>query len=231
MTKEAASKNLKDHIRWPLWGTIAANLVAFHGFSHYEAVTVLGTKGLLASITSLVPMGFGLGVTTVANGFLSADMKARLVFLRRVYALPGHRAFSAFAVSDPRVDADALRRRFGKTWPTEPMAENRAWFKLFKETESDPAVLHLHREFLFTRDFAGLAAIFLVMFGAAAAFTVHPPSVLGLYIGFLVLQFWLARHAAATYGNRLVSTVLARIAATAPKSAADRNRTRKPQLA
>ncbi|WP_210234781.1 hypothetical protein, partial [Methylorubrum sp. Q1] len=134
--------------------------------------------------------------------------------------------------SDPRVDADALRRWFGKTWPSEPVAENRAWFKLFKETENDPAVHYLHREFLFARDFAGLAAIFLVVFGAAAAFTMRLPSVLGLYIGFLILQFWLARHAAATYGNRLVCTVLARIAASLPdKARKSRKASSRPQVA
>lgn len=231
MTKEAHPKTIKDQIRWPLWSAIAVNLAVLYGFSHYEAVTSLGIKGLIASMTSVLPMCLGLGVTTVANGLLSADAKARLVFLRREHALPGHRAFSTFAVADPRIDDDGLRKLLGKSWPTDPLAENRAWYKLFTEIENDPPILHFHREFLFSRDYAGLAAIFLLAFGSTAAVTIRPASVLAVYLAFLILQFWLARHAAMTYGNRLVCTVLARKAAAKVEPKAGRKRAVKPQAA
>lgn len=218
MTKEASPKSLKDQNRAALWTTIAVNLAALYGFSQYEAVSTAGLKGLVAGATGLVPMAVALIATTLANGFLSAETKARLVFLRWRHALPGHRAFSVFAVSDPRINVEALRKLLGKDWPTTPEDENRAWYRFFKETENDPVILWAHREFLFTRDYAGFAVLFLVMFGAAAAFTVRPASVLAVYLAFLVLQLVIARHVAATYGNRLVCTVLARRGATPVKA-------------
>ncbi|MBD8907195.1 hypothetical protein [Methylorubrum zatmanii] len=210
MTKEAPPKSLKDQNRVALWTTIAVNLVALYGFSQYEAVSTSGIKGMLAGATSFVPMALALIATTLANGFLSAETKARLVFLRWRHALPGHRAFSKFGVTDPRIDVEALRKLLGRDWPATPEAENRVWYRFFKETESVPVILWAHREFLFTRDYAGFAALFMVTFGAAAAFTVRPPSVFALYLACLALQFLVARHVAATYGNRLVCTVLAR---------------------
>ncbi|MFG7488769.1 hypothetical protein [Methylorubrum rhodesianum] len=221
MTRDASPKSLKDQNRAALWATIAVNVVALYGFSQYEAVSSSGIKGLLAGATSLVPMALALVATTLANGFLSAETKARLVFLRWRHALPGHRAFSKFAVSDPRVDIDGLKRLLGKDWPDTPEAENRVWYRLFKDTENDPVILWAHREFLFTRDYAAFAALFLVVFGVAAGFTVRPPSTLAAYLALLILQFLLARHVAATYGNRLVCTVLARFAAGTVKKASN----------
>ena len=43
----------------------------------------------------------------------SAGMKARLVFLRWKNALPGHRAFSIYGLSDPRVDMDRIKKSLG----------------------------------------------------------------------------------------------------------------------
>jgi hypothetical protein len=220
VTKEAAPKSLKDRNRAALWTTIAVNLAALYGFSQYEAMSSTGLKGLVAGATNLVPMAGALIATRLANGFLSAETKARLVFLRWTHALPGHRAFSVFAVTDPRIDVEALRKLLGKDWPTTPQDENRIWYRLFKETESDPVILWAHREFLFTRDYAGFAALFLVMFGAASAFTVRPASALAVYLTCLVLQLAIARHVAATYGNRLVCTVIARRSAAPVKAPA-----------
>lgn len=219
MSKESASKSLKDANRPKLWMTIAANLVVLYGFSQYEAVTTSGLKGLIAGATSLVPLTLSLIVTTIANGFLSDKTKSRLVFLRWWHAMPGHRAFSVFAVSDPRVDVDGLRKLLGKEWPTDPEAENRTWYRLFQEVENDPAVLYAHGEYLFTRDYAGFAALFVFALGTAAALTVRPIPVLLVYLGCLLLQFWVVRHTAATYGERFVCTVLARKAARPLKKA------------
>jgi hypothetical protein len=72
-----------------------------------------------------------------------------------------------------------------------------------------PAVQQVHRDFLLLRDYAGLAALFLIGFGAAALFVVAPWKVLAFYRGFLIIQFLVVRHAAATYGIRFVCTVLA----------------------
>lgn len=230
MSKGASGNALKDQNRLPLWLTIAVNLAVLYAFTRIEAVSAGGVPGLLSGATGFLPMGLALTVTSVANGFLSADAKARLVFLRRAHALPGHRAFSIHGASDPRVDIDALRRHLGKEWPMDPVAENRVWYRFYKEFENDPAILQMHREFLFTRDYATFAALFIPILGTAAAITVRPVSMMATYLGLLVLQFVLVRRAAATYGERLVCTVLARKAASvAGKPKAGRARPSKAQ--
>ncbi|MCJ2014186.1 hypothetical protein [Methylobacterium sp. J-076] len=222
MAKDSKTKSLKDANRPKLWATIAMNVVVLYAFTQYEAVSAAGLKGLVAGATSLVPLTLALILTTIANGFLSDKIKVWLVFLRRRHALPGHRAFSQFAGSDPRIDVDGLRKLLGKDWPTEPEGENRTWYRLFKEIENDPAVLYAHGEYLFTRDYAGFAALFVVGLGTAAAFTVRPIPVLLVYLGCLILQFMVVRHVAVTYGNRFVCTVLARKSARPIKEPAAR---------
>jgi hypothetical protein len=163
----------------------------------------------------LPPVGLATVVTTIANGLLSADMKARFVFLRWHDALPGNRAFSRYAHRDPRIDQARLAQLIDINSLPTPEAENAAWYRLYKEVHSDPSVQQVHREFLLLRDCAGLAALFLIGFGAVALFTVHPPKVLAIYCALLIAQFVLARHSAATYGIRFVTTVLA-LKASAP---------------
>jgi hypothetical protein len=63
-------------------------------------------------------------VTTVANGLLSADMKARFVFLRWHHPLPGNRAFSKYAQQDPRIDQIRLAQVIDKESLRTPEAEN-----------------------------------------------------------------------------------------------------------
>jgi hypothetical protein len=76
-----------------------------------------------------------------------------------------------------------------------------------------PSVLQVHRDFLLLRDYTGLAVLFLIVLGGAAYFVVATWKVFAFYVGFLILQFFIVRHAAATCGIRFVCTVLAQKAA------------------
>jgi hypothetical protein len=71
----------------------------------------------VAGASNLLPVGLAVVVTTVANGLLSADLKARLVFCDGKHALPGHRAFSVYAKKDPRIDFVRLQRALGNKLP------------------------------------------------------------------------------------------------------------------
>ena len=213
MSREVQTKSLKDQNRWPLWLTIAANFALFYVVSQTEALYAIGWQGLLTGTVNLLPVGLALIVTSVTNGLLSASIKARLVFLRWHHALPGHRAFSTLAPADPRIDLPRLKKAVGNKWPQSPDDQNRAWYRIYKEMESEAAIVQVHREFLLTRDYAAFALLFLTGFGTAAAVIIGVGKVLLGYGLFLLAQFLVVRHAAATYGTRLVTTVLARKAA------------------
>ena len=221
MTKGGNSKSLKDENRWQLWLIIALNAVVFYTITQSDTIAAAGWKGLFTTATDLLPIGFAFIVTSVANGLLSANIKARLVFLRWTHALPGHRAFSELAPADPRIDLDQLVRHLGRKLPKGPEAENKVWYRIFKEAEAAPEVHHIHREFLLMRDYTGFSALFLVGLGFATLFLVQSWKVAFIYWLALLLQFIVVRHVAATYGARFVCTVLAvksaQLGATSPR--------------
>jgi hypothetical protein len=84
---------------------------------------VSGFQAAITGAGNLLPVGLAVVVTTVANGLLSAELKARLVFLRWKHALPGHRAFSVYAKNDPRIDFVRLQRALGNKLPVDAEAE------------------------------------------------------------------------------------------------------------
>jgi hypothetical protein len=227
MTSAGSSKSLKDQNRWHLWLLIAVNAAAFYAALNFSDFESSGLRALINSATQLLlPVGLATVVTTIANGLVSTDMKARLVFLRWHHALPGNRAFSKYAQRDPRIDRVKLAQLIDVKSLSTPEAENAAWYRLYKEVHNDPSVLQVHREFLLLRDYTGLAALFLIGFGAVALFTVQPARVLVAYCLLLAVQFMVVRHAAATYGVRFVTTVLA-IKASAPATRAPAKRATK----
>jgi hypothetical protein len=209
MADKGRSQKLKEQNRWQLWLIIAANAVVFYGACQWETFELSGLKAALAGAANLLPVGFAVVVTTIANGLLSSPIKDRLVFLGWHHALPGHRAFSVHAKADPRIDFTRLQRACGNKIPTDPKDENSLWYRFYLEVQNVPAVLQVHRDFLLLRDYAGLAALFLIGLGIAAIFLVAPWKTYWIYLGILILQFVVVRHAAATYGVRFVCTVLA----------------------
>jgi len=123
MTTAGNSKSLKGQNRWHLWLLIAMNAAAFYAALNFGDFESSGFRALVDSATQLLPVGLATVVTTIANGLLSADTKARLVFLRWHHALPGNRAFSRYAQRDPRIDQARLAQLIGiRSLPT-PEAE------------------------------------------------------------------------------------------------------------
>ena len=110
-------KSIKDQNRWQLWLAIAANFIVFYVLMQWDEIAVAGFKGLIMMSANLLPVGLAIVVTTVINGLLSSDAKARIVFLRWKHALPGHRAFSGLAPKDPRIDLARLEKVCGGSCP------------------------------------------------------------------------------------------------------------------
>jgi hypothetical protein len=165
-------KSLKDQNRWQLWIIVAANSLFLCGVIQADAIKAGGLRAAVVDAQHLVPAGVAVVVATVLNGLLSVEMKNRLVFLRWHHALPGHRAFSRYAVRDPRVDLSALKKEYGGPLPSDPATENVVWYRMYKAVESDHAVRQVHRDYLLLRDYTGLSALFLVLYGAAGLYAI-----------------------------------------------------------
>lgn len=153
-------------------------------------------------IVAAVPL-----LAIVLSGVIGDVGKARLVFWRWSNPLPGCRVFSQLIMTDPRIDAPALRSKLGE-FPTEPHAQNSLWFKLYRRHSEAPRVLESHRVYLLTRDMTTIAGIFAVLLSAAVLGTSSSYGVAGLYAFTLVLQYVLIANAARNYGNRFVLNVL-----------------------
>lgn len=200
--------SLKGENTRRLLTVIAGNLAAFYVLLLGEAVRISDLASLDYRIDDAIPAGLGLAVISVLNAQLSADAKARIVFLRWNNPLPGSRAFSSLAASDSRVDMVALRRSHGPL-PSDPRQKNGLWYKLYKSVDTVPGVHQAHREYLFTRDYASLALMIAPLLGIVGYMQVASIMSVVVYVGVLVAQYVLASRAARTHGRRLVTTVLA----------------------
>lgn len=223
----AGGKSLKEQNRWQLWVIIAVNSLFLYGVVQANAIKVDGLRAIFADANNLLPVGIALVISTVLNGVINAENKARLVFLRWRNALPGHRAFSRYAACDPRIDLTALSKLHGAGFPSDPAEQNRVWYRMFKSVEKEPAVNQAHRDFLLLRDYTGLSFLFLFFLGAAGLYAIPSRRVGLLYLVVLLVQYVVVRHAASNCGIRFVATVLALKAVSAsgeavPKKAASK---------
>lgn len=156
--------------------------------------------GVFAAIAALI--------TFVANGLLPSKFKAVLVFWSIVNPLPSFRAFTHH-ISDTRVDRIVLEAKYGAL-PTEPVAQNRLWYQMFKPVEFDPMIFDSHRNYLISRDLTGLAFLFLVIYPFAIWMSKAPWRVLWIYFGYLAIQYLILSIVSRNYGNRFVCNVLAK---------------------
>lgn len=200
--------SLKSDYNVALYALMAGNLVAFYAVLKGQALFAGHWIAAVHNISQVLPAGVGLVLTGIFNAQLSADAKSRIVFMRWSNPLPGCEAFTRYACLDPRIDLSALERRHGPL-PTDPRTQNALWYKLYKTVESEPAVTHAHRAFLFTRDYCCIALMMLIALGTDALIQLPLTRLVLLYIAGLGLQFLLAGQAARNHGRRFVSTVLA----------------------
>lgn len=138
---------------------------------------------------------------------LPAELKAVLVFWRTKYTLPGHWAFSSHLYADSRIDADAVAARRGPL-PSKPEAQQRLWYKIYREHRNDESVLDANRRFLTFRELAAVSA--LVTVTAPIALSIIGFGFAGgAVVAVFVVQYLGACLAARSAGVRLVRTVLA----------------------
>ena len=173
--------------------------IGFHDITARADVII--DSALLMVVASLA--------TYILTEFLSDDTKAILVFLRVSNPLPGCRAFSNYAVTDPRVDPAVLQKKWGEL-PTDPIEQNRLWYKMLKKQEKMNAhILENHRVFLLLRDSAALALILTTLVALALPFVGTAIGRPWWLLGVLFLEFLGASAAARSVGISLVRNVMA----------------------
>jgi hypothetical protein len=201
-------RSLKDANQGPLLLVAAANAVTFYLAVKTDALLGGQWVVLAKNLPEILPTGLCLVLVGVANAQLSSDAKARIVFLRWRDPLPGSEAFTRHAITDPRIDLVTIERNNGPL-PTDPRQQNSLWYRLYHSVADDLAVLQVHREYLFTRDYACMSLLMLIGLGAAGLFSFPSKSTAIGYIGVLIIQYLLVRRAARNHGIGLVTTVLA----------------------
>ena len=206
--KQSKGKSLKDQNTASLVTILIVNIAVFAVVLKTDQLLAADYQEVLKHWQALIPAGLGAVLIGVVNGLLNVQAKARLVFWRWYDPLPGSRAFSRYVHLDPRIDVAALESKVGP-FPTKPNEQNALWYKLYKSVENDPRVLHVHRLFLLTRDYAGIAFMLLIVFGGIGVFAMQTYKTELLYAAALLIQFVASAVAARNYGIRFVNTVLA----------------------
>ena len=200
---------LKNSYKWRLRTVAVLNVAVFWGVvvsrADFSAIGALlssisiedGIVGLIAPIA-----------TFVLDGLLSADAKARVVYWRCRHPLPGSRAFSEHLGKEARADPARLAQQWG-AFPADPVEQNRLWYRIYKSVEQEIRVYEAHRAWLFSRDLAAYAVLFLAIFGIVTLISDAPWTIAGWYLVGLAVQCLAVMIAARTYGVRFVRTVLA----------------------
>jgi hypothetical protein len=200
--------SLKSQNSAGLYALMAGNVAVCYVALQHGSIFSGNWTEAAKHISEALPAGIGIALTGVINAQLSADAKARIVFLRWHNPLPGSEAFSKYALSDPRVDVRALDATYGPL-PVSPREQNALWYKMYKSVSTDPSVIQVHRSFLFTRDYACLSLFALLILGVASIVQIGLRTTTFTVTGVMALQFLLARRAARVHGLRFVTTVLA----------------------
>lgn len=142
----------------------------------------------------------------VACGVLPPSWKAFLVFLRR-NPLPGCRAFTVMAPSDPRIDFQRLRALMGDL-PETPTDQNSKWYSLYKKVKDELTVSEPHKAFLLYRDLTGISFLFL-FFGTPALIPAQAPlENIFIYGAICIAQYVALSVVARNHGNRFVCNAM-----------------------
>jgi hypothetical protein len=90
---------------------------------------------------------------------LPQSLKAAVVFWRIKNGLPGHRAFTKYALSDNRIDMAALQGNVGRLLPTNPQQQYEVWDRMFRRVRKEAAAAEPNRLYLLYRDMATISIL------------------------------------------------------------------------
>ena len=181
-----------------------AIFISFYVYSSPENVeaifNALRTKDALFFIA--LPL-----FVVVLSGLISSQNKARLVYWRWDFPLPGHRVFSELIEEDTRIDVALLASRIGQL-PVGPREQNNTWYAMYKSVSSNPVISSSHRNFLLLRDMTAYSFVFLVV-GSPVLFMLKRDTfvMLGYALTFMV-HFAAIAISANNIGNRFACNVI-----------------------
>lgn len=165
--------------------------------------TIAGSDWVKAAIPLLISL-----VVTFMNRLGNDEVKLALVFWRVKHALPGCRAFSKFAVANPRIDIARLKEAVGGEFPTDPEAQNKAWYRLYQQVRDSASIQDAHKEYLLFRDIIWLSVptVFMCL---SFLLLVHHFKIGIYYLVACMGVYLLARTAAILAANSFVRSVMA----------------------
>lgn len=202
-------KRIKDTYQKHLWIFLSANIVVYLVVSAFGFFDVKAADAKMSEFLNPRSFVFILSpiLSLVLNGFLSNAIKEFLVFWKINNRLPGCRAFSKFAVSDYRIDVNALKAKFGE-FPETPSEQNRIWYKLYSNLQENKIIQGSHRDFLLTRDLCSISFLFAIFILPIEVFLLGNLQTKIVYSIFLIVQYFALSLSARNYGNRFVCNVL-----------------------
>jgi len=167
----------------------------------------------------LLPAGIGLAMVRVVNGLLDGQQKNFLVFGRWTNQFPATRAFSVYILRDERIKKiENLAQKLGLTeLPSDAAQQESTWYTIYRTVEDLPAVKQAGRNFLFTRDYAAISFIMLLLLGIAACFTMPWTRAPFYWLG-LLFQYALAVRATWVYAIELVQNAIVSKATEKPSA-------------
>lgn len=153
------AKALKAKNHLVIVGVLSSDALLFVLVSAWPNLDLIAAwqsgTAMRAILAGLVPV-----IVLLLSSLIPSSAKAVMVFWRLKDVLPGHRAFDNISLSDPRIDRERLEKNVGK-FPTDPVEQNSTWYRLFKKVETDPAIEHVHGQFLLLRDLASISVLLL----------------------------------------------------------------------
>lgn len=160
-------KPLKQQNSLQISAYVVINVLVFWGLANGIRIDIQSSSSLPEQLFTSALWSVVIGtLTTIFSGQMDQDFKYFLIFWRLKNSLPAFRAFSYFMNKDPMIDPKAIEAKL-TTIPTEPIEQNRTWYKIYKKHQDKDSVIDAHKNFLLTREIAGLSFLFLIVLGSA----------------------------------------------------------------
>lgn len=201
-------KSLKDLNKNRITLFLSANFVFF---SVAVQTNALFDETWLVSVQrlyELIPAGLSALIAGFLNNQISANQKAKIVYFKDRHPLPGCRAFSKYAVEDPRINLAELKKKIGYL-PTDPEEQNTLWYSLYRKVENEISIVSSHKDFLLARDCAAITLILIILFGISGLLLFKSTLIYLSIMGLFLLEFFVVQRAARISGIGFVNNVLA----------------------